>query len=61
MAKMPRMARMPGVKMPPKPVAIAEAPKRSMPQAKEPLRTSGGRDIISITTRMRETPLTRKR
>lgn len=40
-----------GLKMP-KPKAEIDA----IPLARKPMPTAGGRDIISITTRMRETP-----
>jgi hypothetical protein len=45
-AKMPM-----GLKMP-KPKAEIDA----IPAARKPMPTAGGKDIISITTRMRETP-----
>jgi len=32
-------------------------PKADIAPARNPLPTSGGKDIISITTRMRETPM----
>ena len=51
MAKMPTPKVPSGLKMP-KPKAEIGA----MPPARKPLATSGGRDIISITTRMKETP-----
>ena len=41
-----------GLKMP-KPKAEIDA----IPAARKPLPTAGGKDIISITTRMRETPM----
>ena len=52
MAKMPMPKTPSGLKMPaPKAEIGAAAP------ARQPLPTSGGRDIISITTRMKETPM----
>jgi len=41
-----------GLKMP-KPKAEMDA----IPLARKPVPTAGGKDIISITTRMRETPM----
>jgi hypothetical protein len=41
-----------GLKMP-KPKAEIDA----IPLARKPVPTAGGKDIISITTRMRETPM----
>lgn len=52
MAKMPTMKMPMGPKMP-KPKVEMDA----MPAARKPMPTAGGRDIISITTRMRETPM----
>ena len=52
MAKMPTMKTPMGLKMP-KPKVEMDA----MPLARKPVPTSGGKDIISITTRMRETPM----
>lgn len=51
MAKMPTMKMPMGLKMP-KPKVEMDA----MPLARKPMPTAGGKDIISITTRMRETP-----
>ena len=34
----------------------AETPRTPAAPARNPMRTAGGRDVISITTRMRETP-----
>ena len=52
MAKMPTMKMPMGPKMP-KPKVEMDA----IPLARKPVPTSGGKDIISITTRMRETPM----
>ena len=49
MAKMPTM-KTPTMKMP-------KAEMDAIPLARKPVPTSGGKDIISITTRMRETPM----
>ena len=55
------MAKMPTMKMPPmKMSAGPKMPKAevdAIPLARKPVPTSGGKDIISITTRMRETPM----
>ena len=47
--KMPSMKMSAGPKMP-------KAEVDAIPLARKPVPTSGGKDIISITTRMRETP-----
>ena len=52
MAKMPTMKMPMGPKMP-KPKVEMDA----IPLARKPVPTAGGKDIISITTRMRETPM----
>ena len=51
MAKMPTMKMPMGPKMP-KP----RADMKGMPAVRKPVPTAGGKDIISITTKMRETP-----
>ncbi|WP_448364609.1 hypothetical protein [Fluviibacter sp.] len=51
MAKMPTPKVPKALKMPSPKAEIGV-----MPGGRTPLRTSGGKDIISITTRMRETP-----
>ena len=56
MAKMPTPKVPKGLKMP-----TPKAEIGVMPGARAPLRTSGGKDIISITTRMRETPVKKGR
>jgi hypothetical protein len=52
MRRMPPANTPMGLKMP-KPKAEIDA----MPLARKPVPTAGGKDIISITTRMRETPV----
>ena len=54
MAKMPAMKMPMGPKMP-KPRADMDG----MPAVRKPVPTAGGKDIISITTRMRATPAKR--
>lgn len=53
MAKPPinRMPKPPKVRVP-----KAETPRAPSAPARSPLRTAGGRDVISTVTRMRETP-----
>ena len=51
MAKMPTPKVPKALKMPSPKAEIGV-----MPGGRAPLRTAGGKDIISITTRMRETP-----
>ena len=55
---MEMLVKMPPIKMPmglkmPKPKVEMDA----IPAARKPMPTAGGKDIISITTRMRETPV----
>jgi len=52
MGRMTPMKTPMGLKMP-KPKAEIDA----MPLARKPMPTAGGRDVISVTTRMRETPM----
>ena len=46
----PTPMKMPTMKMP-------KAEMDAIPLARKPMPTAGGKDIISITTRMRETPI----
>ncbi len=52
----PTPMKMPTMKMSAEP-KMPKAETDAIPLARKPMPTAGGKDIISITTRMRETPM----